>query len=99
MTTNHDVLRLARECYAAQQTSPRRKFEIVSGTWDQTDMVQAVVTAIERTTELAVALVQNRVPVLQDFEYAPVVTALCKTFESLEAYDHLRQQGQTDAED
>lgn len=91
MTTNPEVLRLAREIAASLRPYSHNSALILDGERDGIDVVQVAIAAIEKTTELAVALVQNNVPVIQCWSVEPVAEALCETFESLERYDHLRQ--------
>lgn len=94
MTTNPEVLRLAREVarpFLGRQFSDLDEKNLQAGYLDRSSIVQTAIAAIEKTTELAIALVQNNVPVIQCWSVEPVAEALCETFESLERYDHLSQ--------
>ena len=92
MTTNPEVLRLARQCIVEALGCPKDEAWVdeflkkVSA-----DLIAITVLAIEKTTELSAAHVRQNAPVIQCMSVEPVVTALFETAIEIDRYDHLRQ--------
>lgn len=99
MTTNPDVLRLARSIAASSTTFKLFKDAYLRGDNDNSLIVLVAIAAIERTTELSVQFI-DAAPMPGYVERAddPGMAAASHLSGSLEAYDHLRQpeKGSTD---
>lgn len=98
MTTNPDVLKLAREIAANMCASEYMAHMTLAGARDSGDAVHAAIAAIERTTQLSKDAACNQVRSPETSDDRVWNSASVKLAETFHNYDHLRQQGQTDAD-
>lgn len=94
MTTNPEVLRLAREVarpFLRRQFSDFDEKNLQAGYLDRSSIVQSAIAAIEKTTELAALWLKLTEPATQDWGSDVLIEQIHLRAMYLSNYDHLRQ--------